>query len=153
MSKSSKKRNSKRVYKNFTILALFFVIFGGMYYYLNVYMEDSDFNADGANQHIPEYIVLENTDSVKYAAIVMYSNNVNINNIASTFYKSNIFWPYIFIENQHIEEVKANPLDIPKGIVLKIPRMPQSMIDLGNQQTLDKVKMLTDSILSNAVIQ
>lgn len=151
MSKSSK-RSRKRVYRNFIILGLVFIILGGIYYYVNVYMHDPHSPA-GTSEPLPEYTLLENTDSVKYAAIVMYTNNVNINNISNTFYKSNVFWPYIFIENQAAEGVKNNPLDIPKGVVLKILRLPSTTIDPENYEAVEKAKHLADSILNTVTVQ
>ncbi len=128
------------------VIALVFLILGGIYYYVNIYMRDP--HTAVVTEHQPEYTLLENKDSVKYAAIVMYTNNVNINTLANTFYKNNIFWPYIFIENQDVEGVKSNPLDIPKGVVLRIPRISDNMLDPANPAAVDKAKHLADSILS-----
>jgi hypothetical protein len=141
----SKRKNKARV-RNLIILFLIVGILGGMYYYLEIYMQEPGNSGSSAEQ--AEYILLENNDSTKYEAIVMYNYNVNINHVAKTFYKSNIFWPYIFIENQGEEAIKRNPLDIPKGIILKIPRLTQNEIDLIDSTSVNKAKQLADSILN-----
>lgn len=94
------------------------------------------------------YTLLENQDSLRYIAVVTYANNVNINTISNTFYKNSIYWPYIFIENKNVEGVQNNPLDIPKGAVLKIPRLSNRQLDPSDITMVSKVKNLADSILS-----
>lgn len=149
MSKSSSKtkRRRKGSYKNITMLAVVLVILGGIYYYVHIYMRDPDVVVD---QTIPQaqYTLLENTDSINYLATVMYVNNVNINTISQTFYKSNVFWPYIFVANQNEPSVKSNPLDIPQGVILKIPRIPSNLLDMGNPEAIRKVEALADTILN-----
>ncbi|MDU1904725.1 MAG: hypothetical protein E6772_08075 [Dysgonomonas sp.] len=144
MAKS--KRKSKARSRNFIILILIVGILGGMYYYLEIYMQEP--GNMGSSEKQSEYILLENKDSTNYEAIVMYNYNVNINYVAKKFYKSNIFWPYIFIENQDEEAVKRNPLDIPKGVILKIPRLADNDINLIDSASVNKAKQLADSILN-----
>ncbi|MDL2215133.1 hypothetical protein LJC00_02990 [Dysgonomonas sp. OttesenSCG-928-M03] len=147
MSKSSKRKKRSGL-KNLMVIALVFIILGGIYYYVNIYMSDP--HTVVSSEHQPEYTLLENKDSTKYEAIVMYTNNVNINTLANTFYKNNIFWPYIFIENKDVEGVKRNPLDIPKGVVLRIPKISDNMLDPANPRAVKVAKQLADSILNTS---
>jgi len=146
MSKSRKSKNGR---KNLIILILVLAILAGIYYYLNIHMREPA-PAPPPSLTQEGYILLENLDSINYIAVVTYANNVNINTIANTFYKSNIYWPYIFIENRDVEGVLSNPLDIPKGAVLKIPRLSKRQIDQTDTAMVSKVKHLADSILSGS---
>lgn len=142
---SSSKRRRKRFYKNIITLAVVLAILGGIYFYVEIYMRDPQVATNpGIPQ--PEYTVLENTDSLNSAEMVIYANNVNINSVAYTFYKSNIFWPYIFLANIDQPSVKDNPLDISAGTILKIPRLSAGMIDLNNPKAIKTVEALADSI-------
>lgn len=144
MSKSRKRKNGR---KNLIILVLVLAILAGLYYYINVYMKDpAPLIPPSVNQE--GYTLLENQDSLRYIAVVTYANNVNINTISNTFYKNSIYWPYIFIENKNVEGVQNNPLDIPKGAVLKIPRLSNRQLDPSDITMVSKVKNLADSILS-----
>lgn len=143
MGKSKKK---SAIPKNLIIILLLAIIIGGGYYYLDFYMKDPAQTTTSTNQS--EYIELENNNPDKYIAIVSYNNNVNINSISTTFYKSNIFWPHIFIANKDIEGVKSNPLNIPKGVILKIPRLWNNDSDATDTAVINKAKHLADSILN-----
>jgi len=145
-NRSRSKKRRKNTIKNLLILALVFIILGGIYYYVNIYMHETP--PPPAPERQADYIVLENSDSARYKEIVLYNTNVNINTVSKTFYNSNIFWPYIFIANQDVEGVKNNPLDIPKGSRLKIPRLTENMIDPANEKAIERVKHLADSILN-----
>lgn len=132
--------------RNIFILLLIGGILGGIYYYSEIYQNEP--GSVNNPESLPEYILLENTDTVKYQAIVMYNYNVNINSVAKTFYNSNIFWPYIFIENKAEESVRRNPLDIPKGIVLRIPKLAENEANLIDTVSVRKARELADSILN-----
>lgn len=148
MSKSKKKSN-RNLRKNLLILALVFIILGAGYIYVKHYEEDPS-AITIANENLPDYITLENNDSLKYMTVVMYNNNVNINTVANTFYGNTAFWPYIFIENEKDPGVKANPLEIPKNTVLRLPHIPGLKNRDGNinPQAIEKAKELGDSLLS-----
>lgn len=128
------------------ILLLIVGILGGMYYYMEVYLAEPKGSRSPEAQ--TEYILLENTDSTKYVAVVMYNYNININSVAKTFYSSNVFWPYIFIENRNEESVRRNPLDIPKGVILRIPRLADGEENHIDSASVSRAKQLADSILN-----
>lgn len=148
MSKS-KRKSSRATRKNLLILFLVFVILGAGYMYIRYYETDPSM-PDVATDAGPDYIILENRDSVKYMEVVMYNNNVNINTVAHDFYGDNAFWSYIFLENEKDPAVKANPLDIPKGTVLRLPHVSGLKNGDGslNSNSVEKAKVLADTILS-----
>lgn len=148
MSKSRKK-SSRATRKNLLILLLVFIILGAGYAYIKYYEKDPsapNVAVDGG----PDYIILENKDSVKYMTVVMYNNNVNINTVAKDFYGDNVFWSYIFLENEKEPGVKANPLDIPGGTILRLPHIASLKNQDGalNPDAVEKAKALADTILS-----
>ncbi|MEN9918565.1 MAG: hypothetical protein RL662_1001 [Bacteroidota bacterium] len=143
MAKSNK---AKKFPKHLFLAIVVLLMLGGVYYYFEIYSKEiNSVVADNKNQ---AYTVLENKDSTKYVAVVLYNENVNINSIARSFYKSEVFWPYIYIVNKEVEGVKENPLDIPKGAILKIPRL-DNILEGGTMDTTSiyKAKSLADSIL------
>ena len=148
MSKS-KKKSSRATRKNMLILVLVFIILGAGYTYIKYYEKDPSAPVVYTDAG-PEYIILENTDSVKYVDIVMYNNNVNINTVAHTFYGNNIFWSYIFVANEKEPGVVSNPLDIPKGTVIRLPRISGLKNRDGQlaPEAVEKAKALSDTILN-----
>lgn len=145
----SKKKSNKATKKNLLILFLVFVILGAGYMYVRHYEKDPSMPEITTEAGF-DYIILENRDSSKYMEVVMYNNNVNINTVARDFYGDNAFWSYIFLENEKDPAVKANPLDIPKGTVLRLPVVPGLKDGSGNlnPQTVEKARVLADTILS-----
>lgn len=146
-SKSSKKKsNLKHVY----ILILVLALLAGGYYYIEKLEREipqgyTPVPVTNENSN-DKYTFLENTDSIKYQAIVIYKQDVSINDIAKTFYNNDLFWPYIYIENK---ELILNPLNIKKDIVLKIPRLSSILSDPDDSINIKRAKFLADSILSN----
>lgn len=121
---------------------------GGGYYYLKIYTSDSGQSSAPAS-NISQYTLLENTDSINNMAVVIYNSNVSINTISETFYKSPIYWPYIYLANK---KVINNPLNIEGDLVLKIPRLSDTLLNLKDTASVNKTKHLADSIL-NSVTQ
>lgn len=150
----SKSRSSKKKSKLKHILLLVFVlaVLGGGYYYIEklekeipeTYIPTKLSGGEGK----PQYIVLENTDSLQYQAIVIYNQDVSINDVAETFYDSNAFWPYIYLENK---KVISNPLDIKKDVILRIPRLSFKSQSIDDAKSIELAKHLADSILSKPV--
>lgn len=149
MMAKSKKRSSRAVRKNILILVIVFLILGAGYVYIRHYEKDPSAPVADVDNG-PDYIILENTDSVKYMNIVMYNNNVNINTVASEFYGDNAFWSYIYLENEKDPAVKANPLDIPKNTVLRLPHIKGLKNSDGalDPEAIKKARELADTILS-----
>lgn len=143
-SKSKKKKRTIRLIKQLLILFVLFVFLGSGYYYITYHEQRG--NQMMQNNQTGEYTEVIVDDSTRYETVVIYKNDVNINTIATTFYKSNIFWPYIYIENK---DVIQNPLNIEKDVLIKIPKLPNSLIDLNNTASIEKAKHLADSILEN----
>jgi len=131
--------------KQLVLLFILALILGGGYYYIKQY--ENHPKPSLYNDSKEEYIEVEIQDPLNYKAVVIYKNNVDIHEIAKTFYNSSIFWPYIFIENK---EVIENPLNIEKEILIKIPLLADSLTDLSNTASIEKAKILADSILENA---
>ena len=149
MSNSKKSsRKSNRKLRQLIILAILILIIGGGYYYLRVYTYEPPVTVNNLSDS-PQYTLLENKDTLKNKAIVLYHSNVSINTIAETFYKSHIFWPYIYIENK---QVIHNPLNIDAEIVLRIPNIPSRLLDTQDTASMNRVKHMADSIL-NSVTQ
>lgn len=144
MARSGRKR-SKRKYKQLTILLFLVLFLGGGYYYLKIYTSDSSAPAVPTSS-VPQYTLLENTDSIQNLAVVIYNSNISINIISETFYKSQIYWPYIYIANK---QVITNPLNIEGDLVLKIPRLSDKLLNLQDTVSTNKAKHLADSILNN----
>lgn len=140
-----KKHKKKRSYKNIIILIIVALILGGVYYYTNIYMHDPE-AVVSQQPSLPKYTLLENKDSTCIAAVI-YNTNMNINDISKTFYKSHVFWPYIFIANQKEPAIIRNPLDIPKGVIIKIPKISDELLNLNNAKSLQRVQSIADSIL------
>lgn len=95
----------------------------------------------------PQYAIVDNPDSLKYQIVIIYNQNIGINEIASTFYNNEKFWPYIYLENK---DKITDPLNITKDVVLRIPRLSYKSIDVNDQKSIDRVRTLADSILSSA---
>jgi len=144
-----KRKRRLRVRKNFIILIFVLILLAGGYIFLRYYEKDPA--APGPVSVInSEYITLENSDTTKYIAVVMYNNNVNINAVANQFYGNMAFWVYIFLANEDNQAVKTNPLDIPHGTILKLPIIPDLRIN-GNEinpAAVENARILADSILN-----
>lgn len=150
----SKSRSSKKKSKLKHVFLLVFVLafLAGGYYYIEKLERESPqgyvASPLSGEEGKSQYIILENTDSIKYQAIVIYNKDVSINDVAATFYNSNIFWPYIYIENK---SVITNPLDIKKDVILRIPRLSSKSLSIDDTKSIELAKQLSDSILSKSV--
>ncbi len=146
MSKSGKSRKSKKSSNTKHLLILFIVlcVLGGAYYYLKIYSHEEVAQAPSLDK-TAQYSVLENKDSTNYVAVVIYKNNVSINSISATFYKNEMFWPYIYMANKG---VIINPVNITKDVVIKIPRLSSKTIDIKDTTSVRITKNLADSILN-----
>lgn len=140
--KSRKKKNSST--KQLFILLLVLCILGGGYYYVKIYSRE-EVPLNPTLDKTAQYSILENKDSTNYLAVIIYKSDVSINNISATFYKDEMFWPYIYIENK---SVILNPLNISKDIVLKIPRLSDKILNTNDTASVRVTKNLADSILS-----
>lgn len=147
-SKSGKRRKSVTK-KNLFIVFLVFVILAAGYVYIKK-LENEEKKFTPVNTVQTDYEILENNDSINYIAVVIYNQNININTVANDFYGDNNFWPYIFQANEQNSAVKRNPLDIPKGTILKLPRIQGIKDSDGNlrPEAIEKAKQLADTILS-----
>lgn len=145
MSKLKKKsRKKSRVLRQFILLLVLMIILGVGYFYLKSYTHETPAVDSSVNRI--QYTTLENPDSIKYIATIIYNKNVSINTISETFYKSDIYWPYIYIANK---DVMQNPLNIEADIVLKIPRISEKILDQQDTTSVNKVRALADSILNS----
>lgn len=149
MSKSKKKSN-RNLRKNLLILVLVFIILGAGYIYVKHYEEDPS-TVTITDENLPDYVILENKDSLKYMTVVMYNHNININAVANTFYGNDAFWPYIFVANEDNPAVKANPLEIPKNTILKLPHLQRWKSMDGNidPEAIERAKEMGDSLLNH----
>lgn len=141
--RSKSKRKTRRIIKQIILLIFLAVFLGLGYYYINYYEKHSShtlYENDG------DYVEVEASDSLDYLAVVVYKNDANINTIANTFYKNSIFWPYIFIENK---DVINNPLNIDANVIIKIPKLSPTLLDLKNTASIKRVQFLGDSILES----
>lgn len=144
-SKKSSKKKGSRALRQLILLFFLLIFLGGGYYYLKIYSEDHSAPVD-STLNKAQYVTLENNDSIKNLTVIMYNNNVSINTISETFYKSDIFWPYIYLENK---AVIHNPLNIDADIVLRIPNVSKKLLDLQDTASVNRVKMIADSILNS----
>lgn len=145
MAKSGKTRRKKNSStKQLFILFLVLCILAGGYYYLKIYAQE-EVVQNQTLDHTAQYNILENTDSTKYLAVIIYKDNISINNISATFYKDEMFWPYIYMENK---DVIINPLNISKDVVLKIPRLSDKILNINDTASTRVTKDLADSILN-----
>lgn len=150
MGKSGKSRSRKKNKSNtkhLLILFLVLCVLAGGYYYLKIYSRE-EIAKNPTLDKTAQYSILENNDSIKYLAVIIYKENVSINSISSTFYHSEIFWPYIYIENK---EVIKNPLNMGKDVVLKIPRLSDEILNTNDTASVRITKDLADSILNNVI--
>lgn len=148
-SDTSRRRKKKSSIKQVLILLVVLGFLAGGYYYLMIYSREEGANTNQSTDHLIEYTVLENTDSTKYLTIILYKDNLSINQISETFYKSELLWPYIFIENK---EVIVNPLNMGKDVVLRIPRLSDTLLNVSDTVSLRKTKNLADSILNSVTV-
>lgn len=145
MPKHKSRRRKKLIIKQLIVLLILALILGGTYYYIK--KNEKHYNPSLYSDSDEEYLEVDIQDSLKYKVVVIYKKNIDINEIAKTFYNSSIFWPYIFIENK---DVITNPLNIEKDMLIKIPRLADSLTDLSNTASIERVKFLSDSILEQA---
>ncbi|MBF0575615.1 hypothetical protein [Dysgonomonas sp. GY617] len=150
MGKSGKSRRKKRTNSNTKHIFILFVVLcvlAGGYYYLKIYSHEEAV-VNPTLDETAQYSILENSDSSKYMAIIIYRDNVSINSISSTFYKSEIFWPYIYIENK---DVIVNPLNMGRDVVLRIPRLSDELLNTNDTASVRITKDLADSILNSVI--
>lgn len=140
MSKRKKKNIIKR---NLPILIIIALIAGGGGYYIS-HIEQKEIEENQIYQTNEAYHSLENQDSTKYVARILINNEVSILTISEKFYKSKIFWPYIFQEN----EIDGNILNISTGTILNIPIIASELLDTTKSEIVAKLKVVGDSLLS-----
>jgi len=140
----SEGRRRKRSKKNlYALLAIVLILICG---YLYVADMDENNMHSGQNEVINKdgYYYSENPDSTRFLAKIVIDRNFNIIDLSKIFYKSEIFWPYIFEVNPRL----PNPLNIEKGTVVFIPKVQPSLLDPNDEENKMKVKQLGDSILN-----
>ncbi|PXV61874.1 hypothetical protein CLV62_12429 [Dysgonomonas alginatilytica] len=148
MGKSGKSRKKKRRNSSTRHLFILFIVLcvlAGGYYYLKIYSRE-EVAVNPTLDKTAQYSILENNDSTQYLAVIIYQDNVSINTIASTFYKNEMFWPYIYIENK---AVIRNPLNMGRDVILKIPRLSDDLINVNDTASVRIAKDLADSILND----
>ena len=146
--RKTSKRRRFRMLRQLVLLIVLMLFLGGGYYYLKVYSQGSPVVMDSSVNRI-QYTTLENPDSTKILAVILYNQNININTISETFYKSDIYWPFIYLENKSVME---NPLNIEADIVLRIPRISDELLNLQDTASVNKVKAMADSILNSIAV-
>ena len=62
---------------------------------------------------------------------------------SSVYYGSYMFWPYIYLANK---ETIANPHEIEVGQKIKIPKLPDEMIDINNPSAVARVKYIEEHL-------
>lgn len=142
--KSSHKKKKGIFRKNYiATIVIILLLAGGIYYIKEIEdKERYEISLNGGNNEY--YKVLENQDTTRYIVnIELSQHNTNILDLSEIFYSNKIFWPYIFQANKKIE----NPLDMPKGTVLLIPKVDSVLLDINSPETVSRVKSLGNSIL------
>jgi len=142
MSKRKKKRNILK--KNLPTLIIILLLAGAGYFYID-HIEQKEIKENEIYQSKEAYHLLENKDSVKYLANILIETESSILDLSDKFYKSKMFWPYIFEEN----EIKDNILNIQTGAILRIPRIPAELLDTTNAQIVNDIRILGDSLLND----
>lgn len=137
------KRKRKGFFRRNYIAILFIVLLiGGVFYYIND-IEKKEIIENTPPHSASTYQMLENRDSVTYQANILLEENMSILKLSQLFYGNEIFWPYIFQSNHEIDNI----LDLPKSVVLKIPRVNKDLIDINNKESVDHARKLADSLL------
>jgi len=141
---SNKKR--KNIRKNLTaILIILLLGLGGYIIISNI--ENNYPEEQPKSEKSILYNELENNNDSLFIKKLEINENVNILHLSEIFYKNQIFWPYIMLANPNI----SNPLYITKGSIIRIPRIEEGLLDINNEESVNKVKVLGDSLLeSNA---
>ena len=144
MSKKRSSRNKKEIKRNYiALIVIIAILVSGIYYIKEIEKNEAYESAKNAPSN-ELYHVLENNDTINNIKRIELGKNMNILDISQIFYQDKIFWPYIIKLNQHI----TNPLDIPKGTIITVPKVDAEFLDLNATENVARVKTIGDSILN-----
>ncbi len=147
--KKSIPRKKKKVFtKNVVATLIIIVLLTGGYLYIRE-AEINDFKRppviNNDHEHRELYYILENRDTANFLEYIILEKNTNILELSKIFYGNEVYWSYIYLKNN---KNISNPLDIPKGTALNIPRVDSELIDQTNPATLERATVVGDSILN-----
>lgn len=146
-SKPSKKnRRSSGGRKHLIILFFVLLLLAAGYYYLRIYSHEAPPQANIHTMDV-DYTELENNSPDQYISIVVYNTETDLLYISKSFYKSDLFWPYIFLANKPNIN---NPLFIPRDVIIKIPKLTASELNIEDPANVKRVSVMADSILNDA---
>ncbi len=137
---SRKKRKSFFRRNLLAIVAVLLLVGAGIYYVNDI--EKQEIIELAQTTPSEPYHILENPDSAKYIQSILIEKNTSILNLSKTFYKEESFWPYILMDNPEIKNI----LDLEKGQIVKIPKLPASFISLSSPEQQKILKKLSDSL-------
>lgn len=86
-----------------------------------------------------EFTEVQNPDTTKYITVISPTKPLDILAVSKHFYGHEEYWSYIYKDNK-LEDL----LNIPKGVVIKIPRIDS----IGKKNSLAKAKLLGDNLLN-----
>lgn len=89
------------------------------------------------------FIELSNPDSLLYNYVIQSQADVSVQHIAKCYYGNEVFWPYIYYENQsNVDEMYT----ILAGTSIKIPRITVNLADVYNGKVLSTAKDMAQKI-------
>jgi hypothetical protein len=146
--KNNERRKSKKR-KNFIALLVVLLVLAAVLSYIG-YSNNKEYGGARyvASNNEP-FTTLENKDTLKnLARIELGKDGVSIMDISKVFYTDSIFWPYISMANNNINDpLKYNLLNLPKGTVLGIPKVRQELLDKNNAASVRRLNHIRDSII------
>lgn len=142
MSKRKKKKNILR--RNLPSIILIAIVAGGLYYYIN-HLEKQEITENQSYETAEPYHILENKDTALYIESILLNKDASILKISETFYKNDMFWPYIFQANK----IEGNILNLESGTILHIQKVDSEMLDTSNETNVTEIKHLSDSLLED----
>ena len=128
--------------RNLLAIITIAIAIGAVLFYIND-IEKSEAVENNLFKPNAPYHILENPDSSRYIANILIDEDISILKLSDIFYKNEAFWPYILMENSILNN---NILALSKGMIVRIPKLPTSILNMDAQEQGARLKELSDSL-------
>lgn len=138
----TKKRKSNLI--RISVLMIVLIALAVVFYFLYQQKFSDKKTVDTETQISSVFIETTNPDTTLYLRRIETLSETNIMKLSSHYYGDERFWGYIYEVNS---DVIDDPLNIPQGVSINIPKVPFTLIDCQNEESVEIAKKLASDIL------